>query len=88
MNLDKFDKSIEAELLKNDFAFYDDWKYGPESGWFNDNGFFTLKLMGHDYGYWLIIETSGGGERKGINIGSSNNAKDIVSVRDAFKKLW
>lgn len=30
MAREKFDKTMDDELLKNDFKYYDDWKYGPE----------------------------------------------------------
>lgn len=82
-----FDKDIDVELLANDFAYYPDWLYGPESGW-NEADLYSLRLMRHDFGYWIILRQHAGGENHMINMGSSNNAKEIIAVRDALKKLW
>ena len=86
MKRDKFNGSMDSELLKNDFKYYDDWKHGPQSGWSTDFHYFTLSLLSHDFGYWLIIHTSG--EKPNLNIGSSNDAKEIIAIRDALKVLW
>ncbi len=84
---EKFNESMDAELLENDFARFSDWEYGPESGWSHQDHY-SLRLMQHDFGYWLIIREHAGGENKTMNIGSSNNAKDIIAVRDALKGLF
>ena len=86
MSREKFDKTMEKELLKNDFDFYDDWKPGPQSGWSTGRNFHTLSLMEHASGYWIILKTKY--DKRGINMGSSNNAKDIISIRDALARLW
>lgn len=87
MEREKFDKEIDAELLANDFAYYPDWPYGPESGW-NKADLYSLRLMRHDFGYWLIMRQHASGKNYTMNLGSSNSAKEIISVRDALKKLW
>ena len=88
MSKEKFNKEIEAELLKNDFAHYDDWEYGPISGYSTGHEYYSLKLMKHAFGYWIIISCHASGENPAMNIGSSNNAKDIIAIRDSLKKLW
>ena len=88
MKRDKFDKAIDKELLEHDFAYYDDWEYGPMSGWTTDHEHYTLKLMKHDFGYWLIMGRHSSGENPTMNFGSLNNAKDIIEIRDSLKKLW
>lgn len=85
--MEKFNEGMDAELLVNDFAYYNDWEYGPESGW-SGQDHYILKLMRHNFGYWLIVGHHGSGENPVINIGSSNDAKEIIAVRDALKKLW
>ncbi len=87
MKRDKFDENIDKELMENDFAYYDDWKYGPMSGWSTSHEHYTLKLMSHDFGYWLIVSPHASGKNPAMNIGSSNNAKDIIEIRDSLKKL-
>ncbi len=82
-----FDEKIESELLKNGFAYYDDWKYGPVSGWSHQDHY-SLNLMKHSFGYWLIIRAQFGGDNKTMNVGSSNNAQEIIAVRDALAKLF
>jgi hypothetical protein len=84
---EKFNESMDAELLANGFAYYSDWEYGPESGW-ECQDHYVLSLMRHDYGYWLIISHHASGENPKMNIGSSNDAKEIIAVRDALKVLW
>ena len=54
------------------------------SGWRNDHDFYSLSLMRHDYGYWLILKC----KTEGMNIASSNDAKEIINVRDSLSKLW
>lgn len=87
MEREKFNKEMDAELLSNDFAYYPDWGYGPGSSW-SESDHFSLCLMRHDFGYWIILMQHAGGENRTMNIGSSNNAKEIIAVRDALKKLW
>ena len=86
--MDKFNENMDSELLSNDFAYYDDWEYGPQSGWSNAFERYILKLMRHDYGYWLIVGHHASGKNPTMNIGSSNDAKEIIAVRDAIQKLW
>ena len=86
--MEKFNESMEDELLKNDFAYYDDWKYGPVSGWSTDHEYYTLYLFKHNFGYWLIISCHASGTNPKMNIGSLNNADDIITVRDSLRKLW
>jgi len=88
MQRDKFDKSIDTELLANNFKYYNDWEYGPISGWTTGYERYSLKLMKHDFGYWLIISCHAGGENPSMNIGSSNNAQDIIAIRDSLSVLW
>lgn len=84
----KFNSAMDSELLSNGFAYYDDWKYGPYTGW-SGQGYYVLKLMRHSFGYWLIIQRHyAGGENSTLNIGSSNDAEKIIAVRDALQKLW
>lgn len=83
-----FNKSMDAELLKNDFAFYDDWEYGPISGWSSRFEHYSLKLMRHDFGYDLIISRHASGHNPFMNIGSSNNAAEIIELRDGLKRLF
>ena len=85
---ERFDTNIDKTLLVNGFEYYDDWEYGPMSGWQTDWERYTLKLMGHDFGYWLIIGCHASGASPTMNIGSSNSAEDIIAIRDALKKLW
>lgn len=87
MELEPFDKEIDAELLANDFAYYPDWSYGPESGW-SKADHYSLCLMRNKFGYWLILRQHASGENYTMNLGSSNNAQEIIAVRDALKKLW
>ena len=87
-NKEKFDKSMDKILLENDFAYYSDWEYGLESGWSTNWEHYTMKLFKHSYGYWIILEAHASGEHDKLNIGSLNNAKDIIALRDALKKLW
>jgi hypothetical protein len=82
-----FNEGMDKELLANDFAYYSDWEYGPESGW-SGQDHYSLRLVRHDYGYWLIIRCHASGDNPLMNIGSSNDAKNIIAVRDALKKLW
>jgi len=79
---------VDDILLANDFAYYDDWEYGPMSGWSSDWEHYTLKLMRHDFGYWLILSAHSGGENKTFNVGSSNDAEQIISIRDSLAKLF
>ena len=79
-----FDESILETLLQNDFSFYDDWTHGPLSYCKNSSGFIEFKLMHHDHGYLIILNNSG----NNFNIGSSNNAGDIIKLRDALRLLF
>ena len=87
MNKPPFNETIGKELLENGFAYFDDWKYGPMDGWSNQDHY-SLKLMEHDYGYWLIISRHASGENPVMNIGSSNSAQEIIAIRDALSKLF
>lgn len=84
----RFDNSMDNELIANGFKYYADWEYGPISGWTTDYEYFSLKLMRHDFGYWLIIGRHPSGENPAMNIGSLNNATDIIAIRDSLRKLW
>ena len=88
MQRKNFNESIDADLLANDFKYYDDWKYGPISGWVTNYEYYSLKLMKHNFGYWLIISCHAGGENPSMNIGSSNSAQDIIAIRDSLSVLW
>jgi hypothetical protein len=85
---EKFNEEMDKELLENGFAYYDDWKYGPMSGWTTSHEHHTLRLMRHDFGYDLIISRHASGTNPTMGIGSSNNAKDIIKIRDSLKNLW
>jgi len=84
---ENFNEAMDAELLANGFAYFDDCEYGPECGW-SSQDHYVLSLMRHSYGYWLIISRHASGENPTMNIGSSNDAKEIIAVRDALKRLW
>ena len=86
--MEKFNEGMDAELLSNDFAYYDDWEYGPQAGWSNAFEHYVLKLMRHTHGYWIIVGHHASGENPTMNIGSSNEAKEIIAVRDAIQTLW
>lgn len=88
MNKDKFNVLMDEVLLRNNFSYYDDWKYGPQSAWSIDCEHFTMKLMRHDFGYWIILDAHASGERKQMNIGSSNSAQDIILARDSLSKFF
>lgn len=79
--------SIDEKLMQNGFEYYDDWEYGPSIGWSKEGGFYSINLMRHGYGYWLILEHAQGGGRSSINIGSSDNADDILAFAGALNKL-
>jgi hypothetical protein len=83
-----FNEKMDEILLQNDFAYYDDWEYGPVTGWTANNDHYSLKLMKHSFGYWLIISKHASGENPSFNIGSSNNANEILAVTEALKILW
>jgi len=87
LNRPPFDEAIEKALLENGFAHYDDWKFGPESSWSHQDHY-SLSLMKHDFGYWLIVKSHFGGENKTLNIGSSNSAQEIIAIRDMLSKLF
>lgn len=78
---------IDKILLANGFKYYDDWKYGPSDTWSEDYDIVTLKLMHHDLGYWLIFSRHASGENASMNIGESNNAEEIIKLRDILKKV-
>jgi hypothetical protein len=88
MKREKFDETMDSELLKNGFAYFEDWQYGPMDGWTTSHEHHTLSLMRHDFGYDLIIGRHASGTNPRMGIGSSNRAMDIVEIRDALKKLW
>jgi len=83
-----FNKDIDAELLASGFKYYDDWEHGPQIGWHIIHDYFTMRLMRHNFGYWLIIEAHEGGANKRLNIGSSNKAEDIIAVKEALDRLF
>jgi hypothetical protein len=85
--MERFNPVMEKELLDNGFSNDPEWEYGPVSTWVNQD-FYTMQLMKHDFGYFIILQQKFGGEYKTINIGSSNNAQDIIKVRDALKLTW
>ena len=87
MNREPFNEKMDDELLKNDFAYYNDWEYGPVSGWQSEDHM-TLSLMRHDFGYWLILSQHASGTNPRFNVGSSNSAQEIIAIRDALKVLW
>ena len=88
---DAFNKNMDEELLSRGFEYHDDWQFGPQSGGSNNREFFGLSLMRHDHGYWLILNCRGC-RSSGLNLGSSNNAEDIIAVRDSLRDslelLW
>lgn len=86
--LNKFNEAMDLILLANGFEYFSDWEYGPQDGWSTGSEHYTLSLMRHDYGYWLILSAHLSGENKGLNMGSSNEASEIIAVRDALQKLW
>lgn len=88
MRKNSFDESIEAKLLDSGFNNYDDWEYGPCCGWSADCEHYSLKLMEHDYGYWLILSAHQSGSNPEMNIGSLNRAQDIIDVRDSLSKVF
>lgn len=83
----KFDESMDAVLLENGFSYYDDWEYGPESGWSEPFDHISLKLMRTDHGYWIIFSRHASGENPSFNIGISNSAHEIIALRDMLKKM-
>ena len=88
MKRKKFNDKMNKELLANGFAYYDDWAYGPQDGWETACEHYTLKLMRHDFGYGIIISPHASGTNPSMNIGSSNSASDIISIRDLLQRLW
>jgi len=85
---EKFNPNLDEALLANGFKYYDDWEYGPESGYSTGYEHYTIKLMRHDFGYWIILDAHNGGNRTQMNIGSSNCAEEIIAVKNALEKLW
>jgi hypothetical protein len=85
--MSKFNEGMDSILLSNDFTYYSDWEYGPQSSW-SGQDHYNMKLMRHDFGYWIIIGHHASGENPTMNIGSSNDAKEIIEVRNALQKLW
>ena len=88
MDRDKIDKSIESELLNNGFKFYNDWEFGPMCSWSTDCEHYALKLMRHAFGYWLILSAHESGSNSEMNIGSLNNAQEIIAVRNSLSKVF
>ena len=78
---------IDKILLENGFKYFDDWKYGPQCTWNEDYDIVTLQLMHHNYGYWLILHRHAGGENIDMNIGESDNAHEIIVLRNLLKKM-
>jgi len=83
-----FNHSMDSVLLSHDFSYYNDWDYGPMSLWSTGWEHHSMKLMRHDFGYWIILSNHCSGKNKTLNMGSSNNADDIIAIRDTLKKLW
>ena len=83
-----FDKSIEAVLLENGFGRFSDWKYGPQTGYSQDFEHYTVSLMEHNFGYFIILSKHASGRNPGFNIGSSNDAQEILDLVAALRKLW
>jgi len=82
-----FDKNMDKKLLRNGFEYYDDWEYGPESGWETSEGHNTIMLYRHDFGYLIQLHRSVGGRTFDLMIGSSNKARDIIRIKNALNKL-
>lgn len=80
----KFNKNMDKILLENGFKYWDDWEYGPMCGWSESWDRPNLKLMRHDSGYWIIFKRHYG---DGMNIGSSNDAHQIIKLRNELKKV-
>lgn len=80
-------EAIDKILLKNGFKYFSDWKYGPQYTWNEDYDIVTLRLMHNNDGYWLILHRHAGGKNLAMNIGESNNAEEIISLRNLLKKM-
>ena len=83
----KFNKNMDKVLLKNGFKYYSDWEYGPMCSWAESWDRISLKLMKQDFGYWIIFHRHASGENISMNIGESNNAEDIIKLRDLLRDL-
>lgn len=80
-------KQIDEILLKNGFSYYDDWEYGPITGWSEDFDHVSIKLFEHDKGYWIIFSRHASGANKTMNIGDTSSAVDILSVVNSLKNV-
>ncbi len=85
---ERFNEGIDEVLLANGFKYYEDWEHGPQAAWSIDCEHYTMQLMRHSFGYWIIIDAHASGERKKLNMGSSNNAADIIAVKAALERLF
>lgn len=81
---DPFDASMDATLLQNGFKYYDDWEYGPMSGWSWSCDHPSIRLMKHSFGYSIIFSVHASGLNPHMVIGNSNNADEIIALRDAL----
>ena len=86
IKLPKFDENINKLLLANGFKFYNYWEFGPIDSWSEDMDHISLRLLRHNFGYWIQFRRHAGGQNKTLIIGESNNADDIIALRDALKK--
>lgn len=84
----KFNKSeIDKILLENGFEYYEGWSDGPYCSWNEDHDSISLMLMYINYGYLIIFQRHVSGENIRMNIGESNNAEEIIRLRDILKSM-
>jgi hypothetical protein len=86
MSREKRDDIIEDKLRLHGFDNDEDWEYGLISIWETRYDRYSMKLYKNDHGYWIILEKIVGCEREILNMGSLNNADDIINLRDALSK--
>lgn len=79
---------IEADLLQNEFKYFDDWEHGPQYAWMTPTEHCSMRLMAHDKGYYIVLFHHAGGDNNSMNLGSSDNAEDIIRLRDCLEKLF
>lgn len=75
-------QEVDEILLKNGFNYYDDWEYGLMYSWLGDHDVMSLRLIHFTLGYWIIFHRHAGGENFDMNIGESNDADQIVKLKD------